>query len=290
MLSPDLFLAASSAADIAAGRYQLIVGELHYGAQVWCHFLTFCDEQGALATALEELFSSTTENGLRAGFIHRRQQGKTFYLELPGVSVEMLGRSTKPHDRVLPVSDLEVVQTSAGLALCSRSRQQRLEVYPGDPRSVVNWLFGTPPVIAPSIRFGAHTPRIEIGGAVFQRARWELKSADFLAQLADLREAALLMQAQRLRLNHGLPERCFVRVPQERKPFYLDFANLLSLEFFLAMIRDESQVELTEFLPTADQWWLRRPDGVHSCEWRMTLVYKDQGSHDASLQSTDRAR
>ncbi|HEX7734158.1 MAG TPA: lantibiotic dehydratase [Ktedonobacteraceae bacterium] len=274
MVSPDLFLAAHDVAAIRAGDYQLVVGEIHYGAQVWCHFLTFSPRQDELASALATCLVQPGGTPMRAALVHRRQQGKTFYLELPGMSIEMLGRSVKERDQVLPAMDLDVVLTDDGLALHSRSLNEIIDLYPGDPRSVSNWIFGTPPVIPPVISLGTYTPRCTIQDVVMQRAHWKLATDELTPPHAQMSGSELMLHASAFRQRHGLPERCFARVPSERKPFYVDFASLFSLELLFTMIRDNATLELTECLPEADQWWLKKVGGTHSCEWRMTMVYQ----------------
>lgn len=270
LVSPDIFLAAPDISAISQGDYQLIVGEIHYGAQVLCHFLTFCKQRSGLVTALEATLPPPEMGHVRAALVHRRHQGKTFYLELPGLSIEVLGRSLKPSDQIMPVSELKVILDGDRLTLSAYS--QKIELYPGDPCSVSNWLFGTPPVVAPPIRLGDHTPRVEIEGTVMARACWHFRTADWLPPHSG-NESDLMKHVNRLRLDRGLPEQGFVRLPEERKPFYVDFTNLLSLEFFLTMIRNRMAATFMELLPAKEALWLKGPQGTRSCEWRMTIVY-----------------
>lgn len=270
MVSPDIFLNADDPQAISAGAYQITIGEIHYGAQVWCHFLTFCEQKEEIAAALDTLLPEPPPGYRRADMVYDRRQGKTFYLEMPGLSVEVRGRSLKPASEVLPVSALKVVLQDDQLRL--QAGAQMLELYPGDPRAVSSWLFGTPPVIAPSIQLGTRTPRIEIEGVIFQRAAWHLSTAAWLFA-ASQNQHHLMQHFNTLRCQHQLPQRGFVRLPQERKPFYIDFANQFSLEFLATMIQDKPSFTFTELLPTETQWWLKGASGTRSCEWRMTMIY-----------------
>ena len=135
-----------------------------------------------------------------------------------------------------------------------------------------NWLFGTPPILPPPIDFGPYTPRVQLGQATLWRARWRVPTEQFVPSSAHPSSADLLALACDVRLRFGLPERCFARVASERKPLFVDFGNLFSLELLLATIRGNTHVDFTEVLPSPDKWWLRWPDGTHSCEWRTTLV------------------
>jgi hypothetical protein len=273
-LSPDIFLAAPTLDALINGEYQAVIGEIHYGFQVWCHFLTFSAYRDRVAAHLESVLPPPSDGQLRAMLIHRRTQGKTFYLELPGLSVEVLGRSTKAPTSVLPVADLEVARDENGLILRSRSLKKRLELYAADPRSVSNWLFSTPSVLMPAITIGDHTPRIEIDGVVYQRERWTLSVPEILPPPAVRGDAAaLLLHACEVRLRAQLPERVFARMPSERKPLYVDFANMFSLELFFHLIRNDATVTVSEVFPSPETWWLRGMRGTSSCEWRMTCIY-----------------
>jgi hypothetical protein len=260
LASPDVFLLAADQDSVEAGRCSLLVGEVHAGAQVWSHFLLFHDGLDALERELAWLLPREP-GALRACLVHRRSQGRTFPLELPEVSIELLGRSARSADRVLPVADVEVGEEQGRPALRSRSLGVRLELHPGEPTNVASWLFGPPPVVLPPLRWEVHRPRVLVGEAVAWREAWRLPAEE------------LVSRPRALAARLGLPERCFARVPGERKPFYVDFSSLLSLEHLASRARGREQVELTEMLPGPDLWWLRRGDRVCSCEWRMTFVY-----------------
>jgi hypothetical protein len=269
-ISPDLFLSAPALAEIEMGNYQVVVGEVHHGVQIWSHFQVFNERRDELSAALERVLPTDTEPYL-VGFVHRRTQGKAFNLELPGFSVEVLGRSIKAPKDVINVADIDVELTSQGLKL--RAHGHSLVCHPGDPRSVSNWLFGTPPALMPQLNLGAQTPRIEIDGTIAWRASWVLSNKDLCPLPRQNTPQDLMLYASQLRLQYGLPQRCFARVATERKPFFVDFSNLFSLENLLAISQQHSSVELTELLPETSNWWLRDESGTRSCEWRMTMVY-----------------
>jgi hypothetical protein len=290
LTSPDIFFSRVDPAKDVAANCMIVLGEMHYGVQVWCHFLTFYEKQAELYSFLASLLNARTGQArMKAGLVHKRHQGKTFYFELPGYSIEILGRSLKERAEVLSVADLEVALVSGELVVRSRSRGEVIELYPGDPRSISNWLFGTPPVICPVPSLGIYTPRIMIRDVVTWRASWQLRTRDLLPHTSSPGPGDLLLHASRLRRSYNLPERCFVRIASERKPFYVDFTSLLSIEFFFTMIRNSSTVNITEMLPTPNAWWLR-DSGVRGCEWRMTLVYSGHGggfSYSSSFTSAE---
>lgn len=264
MVSPDVFLAAPDQPSAEAGDVRLVIGEIHHGCQVWTHLLTFWPEREALRERLAAMLPEA------ADVVYRRKQGKAFPKELPGPAVELGGRSAKPADRVRSAVDLTVVATGDGVILRDRAGRE-VPLYPGDPRSPVNWLFGTPPVVLPPITLGRCTPRVELGGVVLRRARWRLDAAD-LEAMRGAGRAATMTRCRERADELGLPSRVFVRVDGQRKPFFVDLAATVGVDYLMAMTAGRDVADLTEMLPDTALWWLRAPDGRRSCEWRMTWI------------------
>jgi hypothetical protein len=269
-VSPDLLFSAADTAGIEQGRYQIVVGEIHHGVQVWSHFLALHPDPAGLEAGLAALFGEP-QLGKRAGVVYSRQQGKVFPLELPGFSIEVLGRSAKPRSLILNPAELMVARRPAG-ALTLLHEDEALELYPGDPRAASNWIFGAPPVVAPLIEFGSVTPRIEIENVVFQRASWTLPCREWTCEAES---SALMLRAAALRSRYRMPARGFVRVPAERKPFYLDLDSALSLEYFASVIRNSETFRFSEMLPGEGDLWFAGCQGRRTSEWRTTFVYAD---------------
>jgi hypothetical protein len=265
-VSPDLFLSATSAEALAAGDFDVVIGEIHHGVQIWTHLLAFWPDQAGVRAALAAALSGD------AATVHQRRQGKAFPRELPGIAVEFGGRSTLPRDAVMRAADLDVVPTDDGVALRGGARELRL--HPGDPRAVANWVFGPPPVLAPPIEFGPHTPRIRVGGVVLQRETWHLAGAAFGPARAAGSAPLALARMRGLGQEVGLPVRWFAKVDGERKPFYVDLDSMASVEHLLSKVDGRRAVRCTEVLPALEHWWLPALGGGHrSAEWRTTWVY-----------------
>ncbi|GEM_PF-1367751 len=269
-VSPDIFLSAPSIEALATGTYAPVVGEIHYGAQVWTHLLVFREDRDAIGDHIAAMLPGVP--GVRAGLVHGRRQGKAFPAELPGYRIEVGGRSVGPPELVLSAADLWVRPAATGVELISRELAQVVHLYPGDPRSPASWLFGTPPVMLPPLRLGTRTPRVVIDDVVAWRSRWELPAAvlDDARRAAPHEAMAVLRDAAR---RIGAPMRCFVRLPGERKPCYIDLDNVLAVEYLLAMSGTADHVGLVEVLPEPADWWLRGAGGTRSCELRMTWIY-----------------
>ncbi|NUT52045.1 MAG: hypothetical protein HOV94_32835 [Saccharothrix sp.] len=270
-VSPDIFLLAGSVDDLTAGAYDVVIGEIHYGYQVWTHLLSFWSAPEWLAEQIG--LRLPPDHDRIASLVHKRKQGKAFPKELPGLSVEMGGRSRKPAEQVVRAADLEVVPTGGGPALRSLVDGRPVRLHPGDPRNPVSWVFGTTPVISPSIRLGERTPRVQVGRAVLQRAHWRIDPASLEpARSARRHESMILIRELAGRI--GLPRRFFVRVPGERKPFFVDLDSVIGIDYLLAMTAGQDAADITEVLPDTGDWWLPAAGGGRrSCEWRMTWIH-----------------
>jgi hypothetical protein len=127
--------------------------------------------------------------------------------------------------------------------------------------------------VPPPLDLPGCTPRVRLGGVTVWRRGWELPAAALSGLLRAGGPAEAMLAADLLRAEHGLPVRVFARVPGERKPFYADLAEPLSLEHLAHMVRSSSgdgPLRLSELLPGPDDWWLADARGRYSTELRMT--------------------
>ncbi|GII65101.1 hypothetical protein Skr01_51860 [Sphaerisporangium krabiense] len=269
-VSPDVFLAAPSEDALRHGDLDVIVGEIHHGVQVWTHLTALTPGRDGYAAELAALLE--LDGRPPAALVHRRTQGKAFERDLPGLDVEVLGRSAKPGEDRLRAADLSVVSAGGRLRLRHPEAGEPF-LRPRDPRAASSWLFGPPPVVLPPLRLPGGAPRVRLGGAVVWRRGWELPR-EALTPLLDARgPSEALLAADRLRAAHGLPSRVFARVPGERKPFYADLAEPLSLEHLAHMVRPAGgPLRLSELLPGPSGWWLADDRGSYSTELRMTYI------------------
>ena len=124
----------------------------------------------------------------------------------------------------------------------------------------------TPPAVFATVGAGAaHTPRVCVGHAVYQRERWTLGAAALRAATPFQRFVAL----RRARRDLGLPRFVFARVDGERKPFLVDVESPFAAELLAHHARDVDAVRLEEMLPAPDELWLRDSRGRYTCELRV---------------------
>ncbi|HEX4099654.1 MAG TPA: hypothetical protein VHY21_03810 [Pseudonocardiaceae bacterium] len=176
--------------------------------------------------------------------------------ELPGTAIELSGRSEKPRDQTVPISEVFVEPDGSGVRVGDR----RLWLYTGDIPSVVHRALALPSLTPVTIDCGEHTPRVQVGSTVVQRARWRVVteewSSGYLGWLA----------LHELRLRLGLPRRVFARHPREQKPLYLDFADPYAVDDLVRL--PPATVVFSEMAPTPDQLWWDDGGGAQCAELR----------------------
>jgi hypothetical protein len=258
--SPDIMIVASSPEAIQRGDYELVMGEVHVGANTLkasCFVAQHPDP--------DELSRWYTRDMSEPQLIPVGTQEFAFSRAFAMIrSLEdfrlLVGKDTYalPEEKSLPISSLVVEETSCGLRLRTRDGKQSFEILEACASVMVGQiiqrfnLFGK----------GSYNPRINFDNLVVAREtrRFESKKFDF-ATVKD--EAERFLTARRwARANH-LPRFVFVKVPIEVKPFYVDFASPIYVDLlsrFLRRMNEEGEpgalVSVTEMLPRPDETWL----------------------------------
>ncbi|NUT52046.1 MAG: hypothetical protein HOV94_32840 [Saccharothrix sp.] len=263
--SPDLMIAAHDFAAIAAGEFKLVLGEVHHGIQPAGWMLSVADDADEWQAELAEHNPAGSAN-----LVFRRRM-KLAPPEFPGPSVQLSGTAANA-DRI-DASSLRVALDGDRLVLrrgedgCAIRFRPPTFGIPFDLFAVFE-CFSYPTLRPPVVRLGDHTPRVEIGGLVYQRRRWELASAHVPGRD---RPADLLAGATALRERFDLPERVFVRSPAEPKPVYIDLANPFAVELLAVLARGCDRLVVEEMLPGPEDLWLHREDGPYCAELRMVM-------------------
>jgi len=187
--------------------------------------------------------------------------------------IAYLGVSGAPRERQIPVGDLLVTVEGSEAVVYSRSLGRRVV-----PRltSAHNFNFGTLAVYrflcslqTQGVRAGAQwywrpfekqpfLPRVRYGRAILSRAQWQVTGEE-IKQLRARRDADRYAAARRWREERGIPRR--VLFSDEDLELLVDFDNVLSLDAFLAIARESTEVMLTEFWPGFDAQPVRGPEG-----------------------------
>ncbi|HUC22354.1 MAG TPA: lantibiotic dehydratase [Streptosporangiaceae bacterium] len=263
--SPDLQICAESLDELNAGRFFVVLSELHvafatnaYGASVSAH-----PDQPALRAALAADMGGARVRPLLPTEWPRNTSRLAFALgNSADVQLGILPAPGANPDQLLPITAMSVSQAHGTLvAKAPDGRCWPLTVIFAQSLSEVAVdMFkhaGT----------GLHTPRILIDNMVVSRETWRPKlSASGLTRGAS--ESERYLAVRRWRHALGLPERVFVAVASEVKPMFVDLTSPQYAASLLHMLNaaraasgDEIHVVVTEMLPLPHHAWVPDAQG-----------------------------
>ncbi|MBZ4420612.1 lantibiotic dehydratase [Myxococcus sp. RHSTA-1-4] len=268
---PDAFsvmasVVADSAADIDAGRFQVVM-ESVMGPSGALLLGRFCHVDPELHRHVEAHLRE--EEALRpdavfAELVHL-PEGRVGNVICRPVLREhelvFLGRSGAPQEKQLPVTDLRI--SVQGRRIVLRSASLGREVL---PRMTHVHDFGRAHLraytflatlqqqgVSPGLRWrwggpladSAFLPRVTAGRLILHRARWRLREPTLRA-LGTAPESERFDAMQRLRAELRLPR--FVGVEDRDNVLPVDLDNVLSIDTFVHLVKDRRQADLVELL------------------------------------------
>lgn len=133
---------------------------------------------------------------------------------------------------------------------------------------------------------GSNTPRISVGRFTLCRQTWRVDVAGE-AFTRTGGEYELYQAVQRWRESLGCPDRVYVKLPNEIKPLYVDFASPVLVLSFLAVLRSaldkpgSTEITVSEALPEPEHAWVK-DDAGNSYFGELRLVFL----RDAALNDT----
>jgi hypothetical protein len=288
--NPDLMIAASSADEIAAGKFLAVVGDCHAVRELMTHT--------SFAPLLEEANPALTEQAAAAYGrllqpdevlvdVVRGHPDKTAAQVLyPCPDLELFGRSGKPRSLVIRPSDVYLHLRDGRLELRAAGVDGRLRLMAPpaggpsiikDPLSVFSFPrhFGGIPLRGSHLQ---HLPRLRCGRVVVQRELWRVGGDRFRrAGGPDHAEAHDFLTMHTLRRELSLPRRVFAKFPGEPKPIYVDWDAPLLVRQCIKMARVATgPVEFSEMLPDTDCLWLDIGGRRYTSELRCA-VFGDAG-------------
>jgi hypothetical protein len=275
--SPDIMIVASSPEAIQRGDYELVMGEVHVGANTLkasCFVAQHPDpdelsrwysrdmpEPQLTPVGTREYAFSRAYSMIRSDEDYRLLVGKDTY--------------ALPEEKSLPISSLVVEETSDGLRLRTRDGKHSFEILEACSSVMMGQviqrfgLFGS----------GRYNPRINLDNLVVAREtrRFESKELEF-ATVKD--ESERFLAARRWARSHDLPRFVFVKVPIEVKPFYVDLASPIYVDILSKFIRrmnvegePGALLSVTEMLPEPGETWLCDAQGNrYTSEFRCVAV------------------
>jgi len=270
-VSPDIMLAARDVDDLTAGRYTLVLGEIHQVLYAWGSQLYFADDAAAVEGECERHVRAMPDYADMAVVLNERRHKGLLNDTFPGTFIEVAAVPSRRARSRVAIADVNVVAEDQGLALRHRDTGARYRLYMAGEEQLHLWAVALPRVTPVSAQLPeGHTPRIEIAGAVYQRARWRLPAREWCGPVPDADSADLLLQAAHVRLRHGLPRQCYLHAQSEPKPYFVDFGTPLALRLLRRLAAANEWLTFTEMLPAPDDLWLREEGLRYTCELRMS--------------------
>jgi hypothetical protein len=274
-VSPDLMIAADGLDAIERGEFVPVLGELHLmNSVVQTALAAEHPDPAELRRGLDADFPAATAVPVqsRETFTDRTAMGvrpsRAFWYES---SREM---APGPRASVLRTADLVVEAAADGVWVAARDGRARF-----DAIDFLGYFLALKCVST----FGllpdaAHTPRVTIDGVVVSRERWQV-AATALEWAAAPSSVERFAGARRWAQALGIPRHAFVKVPVERKPFYLDLDSPVYVDIFAKLARKtansapDAPLALSEMLPAPHQLWLTDREGRRfTSELRLVMV------------------
>ncbi|MEN2429014.1 lantibiotic dehydratase [Chromobacterium vaccinii] len=287
---PDLMLCGEE--PDAAGGMMAVLGEIHVGGHTLLTngFLgQHPDPEWMLAARRRD---SGTDNVVpKLNGEGARRPIRTQWKDDPLHGVEVLfSQGARPFNprNAMPLSALEIIEQNGELLVRSRDggwQRGLLELF-------ADFIFlsvANDYLILPK---GRHTPRVTVGGVVWQREGWRLPCSEFDFML-DEDDARVFLGMRRKAAEWGMPGRVFVKVPWENKPFYLDFDSPLFVRHMAKQLRGALQggqdplceISISEMLPDFEHLWLKDRDGeLFTSELRMVALHQDDARPAADAE------
>ncbi|HVU65522.1 MAG TPA: lantibiotic dehydratase [Ktedonobacteraceae bacterium] len=274
--SPDLMIATPSLEALRKGDYYYILGELHPGGNT-LRAACFSDQH-----PLVHELRAASEADCPAALVQ-----PVFSREIKGVTTRLCNAFVRPWDWRLTFAG-----DSCGVAPGQEVRISHLEIERRGEKLVVSthdqlqhWnlldLLGDFLVLQIMHAFSLlppadHTPRITLERLVVQRETWRFAAQDMRFPFLSA-EAERFLEVRRWMHAHDLPRHVFVKVPSESKPFFVDFANLASIDVCARALRraakNQEVITVSEMLPDLHETWLvdgqQRP---YTSELRLVAV------------------
>ena len=277
--SPDVMIAAASAEAIGRGEYQLVMGELHLGGNSLRATL-FVEQHPApeeLIAAVERDLPAPQVAPIaprnwpemtlrtRSAFVSERDYQLAFSYDACGPS----------HPRRLPIGAFVVARGAQGLVIRTRDGSRQFDMVELFAEILTMEVADCFKILSPR----SYTPRITIDRLIVSRACWQVAAAD-MAFVGEKRADARFLAVRRWARGLGLPRCVFVKVPIERKPFFLDFDSPILVNMFVRYVRRvreqadaTARISLTEMCPTIEESWLADAEGAHyTSELRIAAV------------------
>jgi hypothetical protein len=264
---------AASPAAFAAGDYELVLDKLYKGVPMWIHpaALPFCPAPAEEIAAFE---AWSREPILQlvdpASSYHRSNLNLPVAATLWEVALPNTAPRSPP-ERVVPCSQLEVIQDGGRLYACSHDRRIQSGLFTVRWPFLQHKLLGIP--VHPENPEPAHAFPVRMRRWLLARESWRFATDDLLRRWDRARPMSSTAAWQ---AEHGIPDRVFAKLPAERKSVALDLRSVLCCDLLRALAATGDELRVTEMVPAPERCWLADGFGAgHVAELRFTVLRHD---------------
>ncbi|GID90764.1 lantibiotic dehydratase [Amorphoplanes digitatis] len=283
-LSPDVFVLADDATDVARGDFELVLGEMHVATNTLTQslFVMQHPDAGELLAETDADFPGPRLMPMlpkESKLLRWSTRSRPALTRPRDYHVALVDYSGDPHrPRTVPGADVRVRERGGELVavLPDGAVFSLLDVFGHALTNQVMNRFAPQPD-------GDHTPRVTVDRMVLARETWRF-TADDLAFAAEKSEARRFVLARRWRDAREMPRFVFVVSPTEPRPFYVDFDSPVYVNILAKAVRRLAKSEpgarltVSEMLPTPEQAWLTDDRGARYCsELRFVAVDQTHG-------------
>ncbi|HZH02262.1 MAG TPA: lantibiotic dehydratase [Myxococcaceae bacterium] len=272
---PDVCLAVVSNPD-GSRHFEVMVSRVHHHLLLWSWLSAFYPNRAAYESVAREWLDQDASARTLVGLSLRRRN-KGFYVYPKARLAYSVSDVLDLDARATSARAVKVVVNDDGPSLVdAEGRRLRLYLPLDDFSTYPPFAALAHPLVlhVPLRGDGPHLPRLTVGGAVYQRERWELPAESF----GSLSGLDLMLEVQRQAQRGRWPRFVFVRTSRERKPYLIDTRSPFALDLLSHLVRGSERISLEEMYPAPDQLWLKDGRGRYTCEMRMQAVRWSQES------------
>ncbi|MBP0455396.1 lantibiotic dehydratase [Kitasatospora sp. RG8] len=261
--SPDLQVVAPSVEAVNAGEHTVVLGELHAClATLDLPFLDWTTDRGSLRDKVNEAIGAPRLVPLLpVGW--KRNSGRMVPAPI-GAGDRLIGFTRAPFD------ERDRIEPAVSITLAEDGGTVTATTADGRTWTVPELLAVLISIIAcDAFKIGldrSHAPRITLDNLVLFRETWRLPAEGVaLAPKADRHRDYLAVR--RWVTGNSLPDRAFVKFPEETKPSLVDFTSPTLVLSFANLVRRARQLDpdavvtVSEPLPAPEESWLPDADG-----------------------------
>ncbi|MGW4694105.1 lantibiotic dehydratase [Kitasatospora cineracea] len=261
--SPDLQVVARSVDAVNAGEHLVVLGEMHAClATLDLPFLDWTADGGSVRDKVNRVIGAERLVPLLpVGW--KRNSGRMVPAPI-GEGDRLIGFTRAPFDQ------RGRIEPAVSITLAEQDGTVTATTADGRSRSLSELLAVLISIIAcDAFKIGLdrpHAPRVTLDGLVLFRETWRLPARGVeLAPKADRHRDYLAVR--RWVAARGLPDRAFVKFPEETKPSLVDFTSPALVLSFANLVRRAVQadpdagVTVSEPLPATEESWLPDADG-----------------------------